>query len=106
MALDARVIHHMIAFRIIVESIPDCYVALGHVHSLWKPKEGRIKAFIANPKPNGYSALHTTVFCLDDRLVEIQIRTHAMHDMAEFGVASHWYYKAVGYPASASATGL
>lgn len=103
---DVSQIHDLIAFRILVDSTPDCYIALGHVHSLWRPKEGRIKDFIANPKPNGYRALHTTVFCLDDQLVEIQIRTHAMHEMAEYGVAMHWYYKDVGDNASASAREL
>jgi len=105
-AADFSQIHDLIAFRILVESTPDCYLALGHVHSLWKPKEGRIKDFIANPKSNGYRALHTTVFCLDDQLVEIQIRTRAMHEMAEYGVAMHWHYKDVGDHASASAREL
>ncbi len=99
-------IHDLIAFRILVDTTQDCYIALGHVHSLWKPKEGRIKDFIANPKPNGYSALHTTIFCMDDQLVEIQIRTHEMHEMAEYGVAMHWHYKDVGDNASASAREL
>jgi GTP diphosphokinase / guanosine-3',5'-bis(diphosphate) 3'-diphosphatase len=105
-SIDVSQIHDLIAFRILVDSTPDCYLALGHVHSLWRPKEGRIKDFIANPKPNGYQALHTTVFCLDDQLVEIQIRTHTMHEMAEYGVAMHWYYKDVGDNASASAREL
>lgn len=105
-AADINQIHDLIAFRILVDSTPDCYIALGHVHSLWRPKEGRIKDFIANPKPNGYQALHTTVFCLDDQLVEIQIRTHSMHEMAEYGVAMHWYYKDAGDNASSSAREL
>ncbi|HEY4032531.1 MAG TPA: RelA/SpoT family protein [Ktedonobacteraceae bacterium] len=105
-AADISKIHDLIAFRILVDTTTDCYIALSHVHSLWKPKEGRIKDFIANPKPNGYSALHTTIFCLDDQLVEIQIRTHAMHEMAEYGVAMHWHYKDVGDHASASAREL
>jgi guanosine-3',5'-bis(diphosphate) 3'-pyrophosphohydrolase len=104
--LDFSQIHDLVAFRILVDSTPDCYIALGHVHSLWRPKDGRIKDFIANPKPNGYQALHTTVFCEDDQLVEIQIRTFAMHDVAEYGVAMHWHYKDVGDRASASAKEL
>src|SRR5260221_12572499 len=104
--LDVNQIHDLIAFRILVDTTQDCYVALGHVHSLWKPKEGRIKDFVANPKLNGYSALHTTVFCLDDHLLEIQIRTHEMHETAENGVAMHWHYKDAGDNASASAREL
>ena len=103
---DFSQIHDLVAFRILLETTPDCYLALGHVHSLWRPKDGRIKDFIANPKPNGYQALHTTVFCLDNQLVEIQIRTFAMHEMAEYGVAMHWHYKDVGDHASASAKEL
>lgn len=103
---DFSQIHDLIAFRILVDTTSDCYLALGHVHSLWRPKEGRIKDFIANPKPNGYQALHTTIFCLDDQLVEVQIRTYAMHELAEYGVAMHWHYKDVGDHASASASEL
>src|SRR5437588_5684460 len=103
---DFSQIHDLVAFRILVETTPDCYIALGHVHSLWKPKEGRIKDFIANPKPNGYQALHTTVFCDDNQLVEVQIRTYQMHAMAEYGVAMHWHYKDSGDNASASAKEL
>ncbi|HEY7415942.1 MAG TPA: HD domain-containing protein, partial [Ktedonobacteraceae bacterium] len=105
-AADISQIHDLIAFRLVVDTTTDCYVALGHVHSLWNPKEGRIKDFIANPKPNGYRALHTTVFCLDDQLAEIQIRTHDMHAMAEYGVAMHWHYKDAGDTASSSAKEL
>ncbi|MBO0779655.1 MAG: bifunctional (p)ppGpp synthetase/guanosine-3',5'-bis(diphosphate) 3'-pyrophosphohydrolase [Ktedonobacteraceae bacterium] len=105
-AADVNQIHDLIAFRILVDTTNDCYVVLGHVHGLWKPKEGRIKDYIANPKPNGYRALHTTVFCLDNHLVEIQIRTHEMHEMAEYGVAMHWHYKDIGDHATASAKEL
>lgn len=103
---DISQVHDLLAFRVLVDTTADCYVVLGHVHSMWRPKEGRIKDFIANPKPNGYSALHTTIFCLDDQLVEVQIRTHAMHETAEYGVAMHWHYKEAGDTASASAKEL
>jgi GTP diphosphokinase / guanosine-3',5'-bis(diphosphate) 3'-diphosphatase len=100
-AADLSQVQDLIAFRILVETEDDCYTVLGHVHSLWRPKEGWIKDYIANPKPTGYRSLHTTVFCLDDRLAEIQIRTFDMHEMAEYGMAIHWHYKEQKY-ASAS----
>ena len=103
---DLSALYDILAFRIIVPTTADCYMALGHVHAIWKPMDGRIKDFIANPKSNGYQSLHTTVFCLDDRLAEIQIRTHQMHEQAEYGVAMHWYYKDVGDSASAQAKSL
>lgn len=103
---DLASLYDIVAFRIIVATVADCYLALGHVHALWRPKDGRIKDFIANPKPNGYQSLHTTVFCLDDRLAEVQIRTPQMHELAEYGVAMHWYYKDVGDSASAQAKSL
>lgn len=103
---DLSQLYDILAFRIITESVADCYLALGHVHDLWRPVDGRIKDFIANPKANGYQSLHTTVFCLDNRLAEVQIRTREMHETAEFGVAMHWYYKDVGDSARADASAL
>jgi guanosine-3',5'-bis(diphosphate) 3'-pyrophosphohydrolase len=96
LGVDISEIHDLIAFRILVDTVEDCYRALGHIHMLWRPKDGRIKDYIAQPKQNGYQSLHTTVFCLDNRLAEIQIRTHEMHRTAELGVATHWYYKESG----------
>lgn len=93
---DIQQVYDLIAFRIIVPTTEDCYAMLGQVHALWPPKGDRIKDFIANRKPNGYQSLHTTVFCLENRLAEIQIRTREMHQNAEYGVAMHWYYKDVG----------
>jgi GTP diphosphokinase / guanosine-3',5'-bis(diphosphate) 3'-diphosphatase len=89
-------IHDLISYRILVDSIQDCYLALGHIHALWRPKDGRIKDFIATPKLNGYQSLHTTVFCLDNQLAEIQIRTHEMQRIADYGIASYWYLKERG----------
>ncbi|MBX5455472.1 MAG: bifunctional (p)ppGpp synthetase/guanosine-3',5'-bis(diphosphate) 3'-pyrophosphohydrolase [Thermogemmatispora sp.] len=89
-------LHDLVSFRILVDSDHDCYLALGHIHALWRPKDGRIKDYIATPKVNGYQSLHTTVFCLDDRLAEIQIRTHEMQRTADYGIASYWYLRERG----------
>jgi GTP pyrophosphokinase len=85
-------IHDIIAIRVLVDSIADCYGALGIIHSKWTPVKGRIKDYIAQPKPNGYRSLHTTVFCEEGEIVEFQIRTPEMHRENEFGIAAHWSY--------------
>ncbi len=96
--LDLDRITDLAALRIIIGSIEECYQALGIIHALWKPMPGRIKDYISLPKPNGYRSLHTTVFCIDDRITEFQIRTHEMHEEAEFGIAAHWVWEEAGKP--------
>ncbi len=86
-------IYDVLAIRIIVKSVEDCYQALGVIHSIWRPLPGRIKDYVAFPKPNGYRSLHTTVFTGNGGVVEIQIRTEEMHHESEFGVALHFEYK-------------
>jgi len=96
--MDWNLINDLVAIRILVESIENCYATLGILHKLWKPLTGRIKDYIALPKKNGYQSLHTTVFCVNNVITEFQIRTPQIHENSETGIASHWAWEMAGKP--------
>ncbi len=91
--MDIDKIYDLVALRIVVKTVEDCYAALGVIHNLWPPLPNRIKDYIALPKPNGYRSIHTTVFGTDNKITEIQIRTQEMHEESETGIAAHWAYE-------------
>ena len=91
--MDLEKIHDIMALRVMVDTVEECYRVLGIVHSIWNPLPGRIKDYIALPKPNGYQSIHTTIFSGSGGIVEIQIRTQEMHIEATYGVAAHFAYK-------------
>ncbi len=90
---DIGKVYDIVALRVVVKDIPECYAVLGILHGMYTPLPGRIKDYIAQPKPNGYQSLHTTVFDNEGSILEFQIRTVQMHEENEYGVAAHWKYK-------------
>ncbi|MCM2254788.1 MAG: bifunctional (p)ppGpp synthetase/guanosine-3',5'-bis(diphosphate) 3'-pyrophosphohydrolase [Vicinamibacteria bacterium] len=91
--IDLEQVYDFVALRILVDSVPDCYAVLGVLHNAWRPVPGRIKDFIAVPRPNGYRSIHTSLVGDEGHPFEVQIRTHDMHRVAEEGIAAHWKYK-------------